>query len=416
MNQLARPFFRILPVLLLALPGHTVSASDAIASRDVEDLMPPALQQAQTAVLGTPPPAAPSSTVRDTVLTQMGPVALRSHFTYRYLYGDGVPASPGRQLTTSIHDFAPEFLFDIGSHWMLDYTPTWRFYSDDAFHDKTDHSVRLTGGTAYENWLLQFSERYAVSSPTLVETAAQTDQRTWATAFNASGRFGSKWRLDTAINYNERYSDVSPDSRDLSGSGWVNYQLSGGVNAALGLTGGTVNMSVGPDMTYVRPLARLNWQLTNKTSFDLQGGVEKRSFSSSGRSDTNNAILNAALHYAPVETTRITLQADRDVSVSYFASQITKNTRLSAALDQRLLEKFQVRVRVGREKSSYMATTATAFAGRDDTHTTFDARLSSKLLLRGTLAFVYRHGKNDSSLAGYTFTSDQYGVELGFRF
>ena len=137
-----------IPCLALLAAGLTANASDAIAAREIEDLVPPALQQAQTAVLGTPPPA-PSTTVRDTVLGQMGPVAFRSHFTYRYLYGDGVPASPGRQLTTSIHAFAPEFLFDIGSHWMLDYTPTWRFYSNDAFRDKTDHSVRLNGGTAY---------------------------------------------------------------------------------------------------------------------------------------------------------------------------------------------------------------------------------------------------------------------------
>src|ERR1041384_4923081 len=135
--------------------------------------IPPAFQTTGTNQPGMLPPI---STIPPGLqpLAQWGPVQFRPHLLFRFLYGDGIPATPGHQFKTAIEEIYPGLLLQLGNHWNLDYTPTLRFYSSSHFADSTDHSVSLTGGGTYQEWTLGFSQTYASSSQPLVETATQT--------------------------------------------------------------------------------------------------------------------------------------------------------------------------------------------------------------------------------------------------
>ena len=60
--------------------------------------------------------------------------------------------------------------------------------------------------------------------------------------------------------------------------------------------------------------------------------------------------------------------------------------------------------------------TDTIVVTREDTSYSYNVRLSTSFLQRGTIGIFYQHTRNSSDLADYTFSSDQTGVEIGYRF
>jgi hypothetical protein len=401
-------------VASISLPAN---AQEVIAPPPEVSTTPPASRQIQSG--GSPVSALSGITPmlsREGPLAQWGLVSVRPHLLYRLLYGDGIQSSPGQPVTTAIQQFAPGILFGLGTHWTLDYTPTWTLYSSHAFRNTLDHAVSLLGGTSYGDWTFGFSQGYVSSSPTLVETGQQTRQEIYSTGINASYHLGIRTLLDMAVSQNVRSADTFTSSRDWSTSDWLHYQFSPRLDAAIGLSCGYVNVSAGSDMTYTRPQGQITWKATDKISVNVQGGVENRKFHSGGAGDLNSPVYGASVQYQPVETTRLILGATRDVSASYFENQVIKSTGWNAGLEQRLLQEFYLSVGFAQRKARYVATTNGFTAGRDDQNDSFDVRLRTTFLRRGSIAVLYQINHNSSNFSGYGFSSHQIGLEIGYRF
>ena len=213
---------------------------------------------------------------------QYGIFTLRPHPYYRFLYGTGILATPTNAVNSVINQISPGFIVDIGSHWTLDYTPTWTFYSNRRFEDTLDHSITLTGGTSYEDWTLGLSQNISLTSDPMIETATQTSQETYSTALRASYLINSKLFTDLALNQNIISADQFNSSREWSTLDWLNYQFWPRLSAGVGAGFGYVNVETGPDMTYEQLQARTDWRATDKISFQLHAGGEDRQFSGSG--------------------------------------------------------------------------------------------------------------------------------------
>src|SRR5271165_5201459 len=68
-------------------------------------------------------------------LFQWGPFSLSPDVEYQYSYGDGLQATPGHSSTTATQSLTTGVQLTGGSVWTVDYTPTWKFYSNPAFKD-----------------------------------------------------------------------------------------------------------------------------------------------------------------------------------------------------------------------------------------------------------------------------------------
>jgi hypothetical protein len=112
----------------------------------------------------------------------------------------------------------------------------------------------------------------------------------------------------------------------------------------------------------------------------------------------------------------LSLNANRAVTPSFFNGQITRNTGVGATLQQRFLGKLYLTAGVQHGTSSYIASAPGVVAGRDDTYDSINLRLSTAFFSRGTVAATYQHSRNSSNIAGFGLTSNQYGVELAWRF
>jgi len=108
------------------------------------------------------------------------------------------------------------------------------------------------------------------------------------------------------------------------------------------------------------------------------------------------------------------------VSVSLITSGTTQNQIIESAevgggVNQRLMEHFYLDLGGGYHTIQYVTSGSTG-STREDNYITFDARLNFTFLRRGTLAVFYHYSDNSSSDSQFTFTSNQAGFQLEFRY
>jgi len=369
---------------------------------------------------------------------QWGPVNFRPHALYRFLYGDGVPSRPGQRTTTAINEFYPGMLFGLGPHWNLDYTPSFFMYSSSQFRNVIDQSVSLTGATAYRDWTFGLSQSYFTSDQPLIETGSQTSTENYRTSLSAGYQFNEKLSLELSLSQNFQFiGDNSAgqsqywqvvggnsvalsfqDTRDWSSMDWLNYQLLPRLGVALGVGGGYTELtsSTSSEITSEQLQGRINWRTTDKLNLVASVGGDDRQFLSGNQPDLINPIFSVSAIYQPFDVTTLSLTASRLVSPSYFQSQLSETTEVSADFHQRLLQKLTLGLLGGYRDVNYVATTSTLSTSRTDHYTFVNVRLSAPFFKRGTASLLYQVSENSSSQGGYTYTSTQVGVELGYRF
>jgi hypothetical protein len=372
-----------------------------------------------TSVLSAPPTAP----LPDVPLLQWGQVSFYPHLLYRFLYGDGIPAQANQKFTTAINQIYPGILFQVGSHWHLDYTPCLTYYSSSQFRNTTDQSVVLAGTTTYENWTLGLSQGYVTTSQPLIETGAQTDFDNYNTAINAAYHFNTQASLEMGLNQSFQYVGQNPspeqlvDSKVWSTMDWFNYQFWPRFGAALGVSAGYVDLSVGSPLSYEELQARITWQVGAKLSVQVNAGVEDLQILEVNTPDLTTPIFGAAIVYRPFEATSVSLNAGRSVMTSYYVlSQVTENTYVSVSLHQRLFKKLLFDLSGGYGITSYLATFVGLAQSREDDYTFVNARLSVPFLKRGTAGVFYQASKDTSTVAQFQISSTQVGFDLGYHF
>ena len=403
-------------LLSLVVITHSVKAQDVLAPPPEVSVVPPALQQLPPSEMQVFPPVERVPNLEQVSPLLWGSLSLRPHFFYQFLYGDGIQSSPGQHEKTAINAISPGLLLGIGSHWSIDYTPTMTFYSNNAFRDTTAQNVVMTGGTAYEDWVLGLSQRYSYSSDPQVETGGQTSQDEYSTTVNATYQFSRQMSLAMSVNQDFTIPSNFTESRVWSTSDWLNYQFWPRFSAGIGVGFGYTDVNVGNDSIDGQLQAGINWRATDKLSLQASGGADDRHFFGGGTSDLINPIYSVSLQYQPTEATTIQLSGSGTVGTSYFTNQVTVTYGVGATVTQRLLKRFLLTLSGGYQNVMYTSTASGVSAGRNDETYSFSARLGTTFLQRGTIAAVYQYSDNTSNESGFGYTSNQVGLEVGYRY
>jgi hypothetical protein len=145
-------------------------------------------------------------------------------------------------------------------------------------------------------------------------------------------------------------------------------------------------------------------------------GVQATHSTSSTSQNLSSPVFDVSLGYQPFDTTTLTFGAARTVSASYFKDLVTKNLRWNLGLQQRLLGRLYLNASYSRADGDYIATNAQGAAGRTDRVESISTRLTTRLLKRLSVSATYQQSKNTSNLAAFTFSSNQYGIELGWSY
>jgi hypothetical protein len=371
----------------------------------------------------------PSYDARDNSLPQpfkFGPVVVRPHPYYQFVYASGLQASTNNSQHSIIQSFSPGVAVDLGRHWLLDYTPTIQFYSNRAFHNSIDHAASLTGGTSYEDWTFNLSQTYNKSDATLADTGGQTQTEAYDTELGVQRVLNDK--LFAQFGVSQVFNSVSgqQDSRQWSTMDWLNYEVSQRLIFGAGVGGGYVDISSetpggsNPNQAFEQMQGRVQWRATDKVSFAVSGGFEERQTLATGYKDELNPTFGASIEYAPFEHTQISLNAGRTVSSSdyYIIATSQEATTAGLSVSQRLLTDYFLNVGLAYTHTEY--TTALSIVPVSDTRTddnySFNVRIGRTFLKRGNAAVTYQYSKDRSSVGGYSYNSSQIGFQVGFAY
>ena len=421
---------RIMAGGTLLIAAQAMAQQEAVMTTPENAVVAPALRDPGAVSQSTP------ATLAGAFFT-FGALSLHPHLVVRSVYGLGLPTEGGRHVASMINTQAPGLTVDAGRHWTIDYTPTWTTYTARALKDTVDHSASLQGTGKVQDWAVTWTEIYNASSPILIETGAQTAQRTWSSQLGASRGFSSGLTFSTNESLNERYAEISPDTRDWATMNWLTVRSAKRLEAGLGLGAGYSEIVGRPDGTNERYMGRLNWSPTDKLSIGVDGGMEARHSRASGSKDMRNPLLNGSLIYRPFLTTTLSVTAAKFVTNSYFDNQVSKGTSWNVTAQQRLLRHLYFSASYSRQRTEFESVTTfvpvlvipedpstdptverlpISLPGRSDHTDSFNARLTTTLLKRLTLGVSCSRSRNRSSQTGFTFTTTQYGLELAYRY
>lgn len=328
-------------------------------------------------------------------------------------------ASPSNSVNTVVQEISAGLAIDLGRHWTFDYTPTFRIYSNGAFQNSVDHSASLVGNTAYEDWLFGFAQTFSRSDETITETATQTRETTFVTSLTAKHELNDHFILDLGVNQNFDYVSGLEHARDWSTMDGLDYVFNKHLTVGILGGGGYTCLDSSPDQSYERLQGNINWRATEKISLSFNAGGEYRQFMSPNYQNELNPTFGAALQYAPFKHTEISLSASRTVNSSdyYIIAQSTETTTVGLSINQRLLKDYFITGGIGFNQTQYTTALASIASDvrTDDTYS-FNVRVGRTFLKRGNIALTYQYSDNHSSAAGYSYRSNQIGVEVGFAY
>jgi Putative beta-barrel porin 2 len=369
---------------------------------------------------------------------QLGPVIAKPHLNYSLTYANGVQSSPGNPQSTLVQSLSPGVLFVLGTHWTLDYTPTLTFYSDKNLNDSVSHSLSLSWGTTYNEWVFSLSQGFSASSDPTIQTASQTDQKSYSTSLGASYSFNDKMSLNSSFSQNisdldgnslsltnvpGSFTNLDGGSRQWSITESLNYEFWPRLNAGVNASFGYVNVDSGSDQINASASGNVNWRATDKTSFQVNAGVQDSRSLGDGSGDIISPTFGATIQYQIFEPTQLSLNASRAITTSFFQNQDSDSTSVSIGLNQRLFRKYNLSLNGAYSTTDYIqlvpangaSGSGTSTVRTDDSYS-FGASLSRPILKRGTISVTYSYSENRSSVTGFTYSSNQIGVQIGYSY
>jgi hypothetical protein len=363
-------------------------------------------------------------------LVEWGPFRVYPQFTYSFTYGNGLQPAPGLNSTTAINRVAADVLIRMGRIWTLDYAPSEAFYSNPLFRDTTDQRVVLRGATTNGDWILNLSQSYIDTTEPVVETGTQLEQVAYATALNADWQMSSHLSLQLGLNQNFRFAQEFSALHEWTTSDWLNYQFQRQFGAAIGFTGGYDQVSIGSDMPFEEVQGRVNFQPGTKLTLSVTGGVQDRQFINPSAPSLVTPIFNAAAQYQVLTGTLLTLAGSRTVIPSYFGNEVNVTTSATADISQRIIGKMYFSISGSYVLEPFTSIVAgplpqyyfgfpptTALAQtRTDTRTNVKATLSTVIRTRLTASIFYLRSDNTSSQADFSYSGNQVGFQLNYRF
>ncbi|HVU18451.1 MAG TPA: outer membrane beta-barrel protein [Candidatus Didemnitutus sp.] len=390
-------------------------AQEIVVAPPPEALMPEAQKQVYDAENPTVSQAVPLYP-NETPLFISGPLTFRAHLLYRFVEADGLPDPDGTTHSTGIHNLTPDMFMDVGRHWVLNYTPTFVFYTNSAYNNSVDQSLRLDGWATYEDWTFSANNSFLSTSSPDVQLGQQARQTTWSNNVSGVYSINSALALELGLSHAYQSAEDFSSSHEYSTADWLHYKAAPRLDTAIGLAYGYLDMSAGTDSTYLRPQVRMTWSALNKLSFSAHAGEESRHFRDGSAANANNPLYGASLQWSPIGTTRISLGADHLVSTTYFPGVLMKTTQWNAQLEQQLVQHLFLNASISQQKNDYVVPAGSLVSVRNDDTYSYAVQVSTDVFGRVSAAVFFQDTHNSSDLAQFGVASRQYGLELGYRF
>ena len=339
------------------------------------------------------------------------------------LAGGGVGAYlPGsvtvEQLRNLLYYSLVEDVTKPGRFFVVDYTPSFIFYTDHSSYDNVGQSVKLSGGYSFSRLALGLDFDYTREQVKNAGVGTLTEESLY------DARFRSRYDLTdrTFLEVNGRYyrlDYVDPlyqGYQEVSEENWLNRTFADRLSLGVGLAVGRDFPQYSSDQTFERILARAVYRLSGKLYFSASLGVEFRQYDS-GESGTLHPVLGVSGTYQLREGTTLNVEGHGLQEPSPYGGYNDTRWGGSLGVRQRLFSRLHAEASAAYDYIQYnfYGTQGQPSSVRTDNYfygrLTLDYEFNRHVV--GSLFYTYY--RDNSSYGAYSYDDTVLGLRVIWR-
>ena len=308
----------------------------------------------------------------------------------------------------------PFLALGVGSAWFADYTAGFLFFPEHPDQDGVDQDFRTAARWSLARLTLGAEVRAESKNETNADIGGRLRRKGFTAGVNARYGLTEKSSLDLGVFSSQQDRADFVGSRESAVSAYLTWAYSPLTSVAPGIVLGRVDLSEGLDQRYLRNLVRLRYEWSEKTRFELVGGVEMRSADGCCR-DQTNAILQMFLDYQWSPKTALRFEAHQRVETSALDTEETYTlSGCSLGLRHQLTERWGLVLGGLVDSADYLPVARDA--QRKDLYGALRGGVFYGLGGWGMVDFSYQWRRNNSTLRGSSFSGNQVELRWALTF
>ncbi len=284
--------------------------------------------------------------------------------------------------------------------------------SEDAFDQDALLDARYVWGRLSVELMSNFR---AVHDP-VSDTAERERRYLFDEALTFQYRYGDKTFLQSRFSYDRSDPAFAASNQQYAWENAADYLITSKIKLGVGLVVGRLEIEDVLGETFGQPLARFQYQVTDKVSVLAQAGADFRyRGGNSGQMITPVFALEGI--WTPDDDTTLSVSGFRrvDASESITGGQYVNST-VGVTARRRFLRKYYVLANASYTHGDYENVSNTTLPSREDDYFLLRGGLGYHAAKYLDLGLFYLHQRNDSSLAKYAFTSNRVYLQSNVLF
>ena len=303
--------------------------------------------------------------------------------------------------------------YDPRSFFFIRYTPTGRLFIDHSEEDALDHDAALVARWQMAYLTLGMRSQFQHLSTPDIDVGGRVRRTVFSQEFSATYSYSDRTSLESLLLGSIRHYSTKIDSRELAAQNWINYRAGAWTEVALGGTLGVLDVEHADAQRYEQALARVNYNVTERTQLEAHGGAE---FRQTDGKDRVTPVFGISARYLPYDQTLLSLQAARRVESSAATPNLNiEHTGGTLSAQQRFAQHYYLGLAVSYENAHYYGIDGAPYSRDDDV---FSIEPSFRVVLSRSAAvqigYVYR--TDSSTVSRFTFDQNQVFLNLDVLF
>ena len=299
------------------------------------------------------------------------------------------------------------------SFFFIRYTPTGRLFIDHSGEDAVDHDAALIARWQMAYLTLGMRSQFQHLTTPDLDVGGLVRRDIFSQEFSTTYNYSDRTSFESLLLGSIRHYSTQIDSREVAAQNWINYRAGSWTEVAFGGTIGALDVEHANTQRYEQALARVRYDVTERTQLEAHGGAE---FRQTDGDDRVTPVFGITASYSPYDATLLSVQAARRVESSAATPNLNiEYTGGTVTAQQRFAQHYYLGLVVSYENAHYYGIDGSLLSRDDDV---FSIEPNFRVVLSRSAAvqagYVYR--TDSSTVSRFTFDQNQAFVQLDVMF
>lgn len=305
--------------------------------------------------------------------------------------------------------------YETRSYFFLHYAPTGTLFVDHSSQNTVDHDASLIAQWKKAYLTIDASSSFVSRSDPEIDVGTRVKRYYYGEDLKLTYDYSDRTFLEADFNATFNRYDIGLDSNEYYNQDWLNYRYGARTTLGVGTRFGYLDVLHGAEQYYEQGLVRAEYSITQKLAATANGGVEYRQVR--GGKDSTDPVFGLGLRFQPFDQTYLSLDASRSTenSASINGDNITAS-EVSATVRQRFLRRYYAQCDASFVNAEYKDTGVLSSFSRTDNVVSISPSLRMDVTKAVDLKGGYSFRSNDSTVSHYSFSENQFYIQLDILF